>query len=182
MEEYQNLPEGEEKPKLTKNEKKLEKYKDDMDAIDLKTEDYANGINQDRSCTDFMCLLVFGAFFVAMLGITGYTISKGNVDKMVAPVDYNLNFCGFGDRADYQKLYFIYAGILEAEDILEKGVCMTKCPEQGTEVDVSTVHPDDKSVVETYNQYYSNYGTPTGAYKSKSVIDYCLPIPSALRA
>ena len=33
--EYNELPEGEEKPKLTKNEKKLEKYKEDMEGINL---------------------------------------------------------------------------------------------------------------------------------------------------
>lgn len=95
------MPGDEEKPKLTKNEKKLDKYKTDMEAIDLNREDYAKGINQDRQCTDMLCLLVFGGFLLAMVGITGYTIKEGNVNQMIAPVDYDLNLCGFGDRADY---------------------------------------------------------------------------------
>ena len=83
-ENYQDLPGEENAPKQTKNEKKLAKYKDDMDAIDLNKETYANGINQDRSCTDFMCLIVFLTFLAAMAGLTIFTISKGNIDKMVA--------------------------------------------------------------------------------------------------
>lgn len=131
MEYYEELP-AEEKPKLTKQEKKLAKYKDDMDAISLNRDTYANGINQDRSCTDFLCLIVFGVFLLAMGGITAYTIAKGNVDKMVAPIDRNLNFCGFGERADYQKLYFAYEGVYDTTDILNKGVCMKSCPAQGS--------------------------------------------------
>ena len=127
---YENLPGEEEKPKMTKNEKKLDKYKTDMEEIDLNRESYANGINQDRQCTDMLCLLVFGAFLLAMVGITGYTIKEGNVNQMIAPVDYAHNLCGFGERADYQKLYFAYQGYTEADDILNLGICMKTCPEQ----------------------------------------------------
>ena len=130
-----------------------------------------------------LCLLVFAGFLLAMMGVTGYTISKGNVNQMIAPVDYNHNLCGFGARADYQKLYFAYEGVTEASDILNKGVCMKTCPEQGSKIDVaeSNIHPDDVAVINSYNNYYANRGTPTGAYKSKSVIDYCLPLPGAFK-
>ena len=100
-ENYENLP-GDEKPvKMTKNEKKLDKYKEDMEAISLNKDTYANGINQDRSCTDFLCLIVFLAFVGTMVGLTGYTIAKGNINMMIAPVDKHSNLCGFGERADF---------------------------------------------------------------------------------
>ena len=175
MENYEELP-AEEKPKLTKQEKKLAKYKDDMDAISLDADTYKNGINEDRSCTDFFCLVVFGVFFVAMVAITGYTMKEGNVDKMVAPVDMHLNFCGFGDRAEYQKLYFAYEGITESADLLNKGICMKSCPARHAQIDTANVHPDDKTYINNYNDYYS--GENSGAYASKSVIDYCIPVPS----
>lgn len=152
-----------------------------MESIELDKETYANGINQDRQCTDFLCLMVFGAFLMAMLGITGYTIKEGNVNQMIAPVDMNLNFCGFGDRADYQKLYFAYEGTMDAVNFLNRGICMKACPAQGAEIslEASNVHPDDKAYVEGYNTYYS--GNDGGAYKSKSVIDYCIPTPTAFK-
>lgn len=169
--------------KLTKNEKKLEKYKDDMDSINLEKDKYANGINQDRSCTDFFCLIVFLAFLGAMGGVTMYGISQGQVDKMIAPIDMHLNFCGIeGLRADYQKLYFTDLTVSSATQILNSGICMKTCPEQGAKIDTANVHPDDVYTVNAYNNKYATIGTPTGTYASKSVIDYCIPNPTAFKA
>lgn len=154
-ENYQDLPAEEQAPKQSKNEKKLAKYKDDMDGINLEKETYANGINQDRSCTDFFCLIVFLAFVGTMVGLTGYTIAKGNINMMVAPVDTHLNLCGFGERADYQKLYFAYEGALDASEILDSGICMKTCPAKGSKISTDSVHPDDVTLIGHYNGYYS---------------------------
>jgi hypothetical protein len=141
------LPGGDEPKKLTKQEKKLAKYKDDMDAVNLNKDDYANGINQNRSCTDFMCLIVFLVFLGAIGGVTIYSVKKGNVETMIAPIDTHLNFCGIeGPRAEYEKMYFTYYTTLttiSTSDILNSGICVKKCPVEGSEIEESNVHPDD---------------------------------------
>jgi hypothetical protein len=92
---------------MSRNERKLHKYKEDMDSISLEKDIYADGINKNRSCTDFFCRVVFLAFLGAMCGVTSYGFSQGQVEKIIAPIDKNLNFCGIeGPRAEYQKLYF----------------------------------------------------------------------------
>jgi hypothetical protein len=139
---------------LTKNEKKLEKYKDDMDAISLDKDAYANGINENRSCTDFFCLVVFLGFLATMCGVTVYGISQGQVAKIIAPVDMHYNFCGIeGPREDYQKLYFTNLRVSSASDILNSGICMKTCPVQGELINVSVnnIHPDDVSTIQDYN-------------------------------
>lgn len=186
MEEYQDLPGEEQQKKQTKQEKKLAKYKDDMDAITLDKDAYANGINQNRSCTDFFCLIVFLVFLGAMGAVTMYSVSQGNVDKMVAPIDMNKNFCGVagGAREGYQKLYFTDLSVTSAKDILNSGICLKACPTQGKAIDTSeaNVHPDDKEFIEKQNTAYADVGTPPNAYKSKSVMDYCIPDIKALEA
>jgi hypothetical protein len=118
-----------------------------------------------------------------MAGVTIFAISKGNLDMMIAPVDMHLNFCGIkgSDRQDFQKLYFSSMGVVtNSAEILNSGICMKTCPKPGSPIDSSAanVHSDDKARVDTYNEYYKSY-TPPYAYESKSVIDYCMPVPSA---
>jgi hypothetical protein len=64
-------------------------------------------------------------------------------------------------------------------DILDTGICMKACPHQGDPIDVNHVHPSDVARIEEYNNYYSNIGTPQYAYKSHSLIDFCVPNPGA---
>lgn len=45
---------------------------------------------------------------------------------------------------------------------------------------MSNIHPDDVSRINDYNTYYSS-NDRKGAYKSKSVIDYCIPTPTAFK-
>lgn len=55
---------------------------------------------------------------------------------------------------------------------------MKTCPDGGSKIDTANVHPNDVNTVNSYNNYYSDEG---GAYKSKSVIDYCIPTPTAFK-
>jgi hypothetical protein len=59
---------------------------------------------------------------------------------------------------------------------------MKTCPAQGEKIDTANVHPDDVQTINDYNTKYSNVGTPPFAYSSLSVIDYCIPNPSAFKA
>lgn len=59
---------------------------------------------------------------------------------------------------------------------------MKTCPEQHAKIstDVSNIHQDDVTRINSYNAYYSS-NDRAGAYKSKSVIDYCVPTPTAFK-
>lgn len=155
-----------------------------MECINLEKDIYADGINKNRSCTDLFCLVVFFAFLGTMCGVTSYGISQGQVDKLIAPIDMRNNFCGIegGKRAEFQKLYFTDLKAPNARDILSSGICMKTCPAQGEKIDTANVHPDDVTDIQDYNNYYNDVGTPPNAYKSQSVIDYCIPDISAFRA
>lgn len=45
------------------------------------------GLEWDRSCTDIICCIVFLAFMVAMLGVSGFAISNGDPMNIIAPFD-----------------------------------------------------------------------------------------------
>ena len=52
------------------------------------------GLVWDRSCTDIICCIVFLAFMVAMLGVSGFAISNGDPMNIIAPFDSVGNKCG----------------------------------------------------------------------------------------
>lgn len=49
---------------------------------------------KERKCTDILCLIVFIAYLGAMGFMTVYGFIKGDVDKLLAPLDGAGNFCG----------------------------------------------------------------------------------------
>jgi len=48
----------------------------------------------DRSCTDVLCCLIFVVFIIAMIGVSGWGIQKGDVYRILTPYDSNGNECG----------------------------------------------------------------------------------------
>lgn len=90
----------------------------------------SSGVVDDRSCTDLLCLLVFILFLGSMGFCTDYGIKNGDIDKMIAPIDGNGNFCGIDDYADYSNLYFTYLGV-DIDEIFDSAVCVKSCPSYG---------------------------------------------------
>lgn len=67
-----------------------------------------------------------------MLGCTIYGSTNGDVQKMMAPYDYQNRFCGIDALADYEKLYFTKVVADESQDpikvLFQNAVCVKKCP------------------------------------------------------
>lgn len=67
----------------------------------------ANGPVPDRGCTDLLCCLIFMAFLVGMVGVSGYGYLKGDPYLLLTPWDADSNGCGYSnDTLDYPFLYF----------------------------------------------------------------------------
>jgi hypothetical protein len=60
---------------------------------------------ENRGCTDICFLFVFLAFLGVMMGLFGYCISNGQIDKVLAPYDQNRHFCGYDGYEEYPYLY-----------------------------------------------------------------------------
>ena len=60
----------------------------------------------ERSCTDFLCGVVFLAFIASMFAVAIYGCIVGEPTKLIAPFDFDNRVCGFGEMKDYPKLYF----------------------------------------------------------------------------
>lgn len=41
----------------------------------------------ERGCTDLLCLIIFFAFVVSMFVVTVYSIRKGDMNKLMAPIN-----------------------------------------------------------------------------------------------
>lgn len=89
------------------------------------------GINRDRGCTDIFCLLFFWAFIGAMGYATVFGYKNGQVNKLTAPVDGGLNFCGFGEMDGYPKMLLTSFELSSGGEILRSGVCVKECPLEG---------------------------------------------------
>lgn len=64
------------------------------------------GMNYNRSCTDFLCLVLFLAFLASMVSIAIYSLVKGDPKALYKPYDGKSRICGFDeDVKDYGKLY-----------------------------------------------------------------------------
>jgi hypothetical protein len=70
---------------------KEERYKDDLDSFK------AGEFNKDRGCTDKIFLIIFLAFLGSMIFLTKMGLDKGNIQKLLAPLDGDLNFCGLAN-------------------------------------------------------------------------------------
>lgn len=76
------------------------KYDDDKDNFNVNDELKASGgycKYEQRSCTDFLFLIVFWVAmgFMLFLGIDG--LRKGDPERLMAPLDGDKKFCGSDD-------------------------------------------------------------------------------------
>lgn len=77
----------------TQEERLEDKYKERANE-----KQYVKDIKEikDRSCTDVLILLLFIFCLLSMFSVSIYTYIAGNLTKLKAPLDADLNFCGFG--------------------------------------------------------------------------------------
>jgi len=62
-----------------------------------------DGMNRDRGCTDIPCALVFIAFLGSMIYLTWMGYSKGEMPKLLAPINGDFTLCGWKNMTDPEK-------------------------------------------------------------------------------
>jgi len=88
-------------------------------------EELANGPMQKRGCTDILCCLLFIAFLGGMIGIAGYSLSRGNPNIIGRGYDTDKKICGYSEGyTDYPYLYFT----VPMNGYLNQTLCVKTCP------------------------------------------------------
>lgn len=99
---------------------------------------------KERWCTDILCCMIFLAYFVMTIAITGFALGKGEPTKLFTPFDSDGNKCGeigqtksigLGTR-DFTE--YKYKAFTELRAIAKGGVdpsvynavCVKKCPQE----------------------------------------------------
>lgn len=78
-----------------------------------------NGPVMDRECTDLICCLIFVAFLVGMIGVSGYGFARGDPNRFLMMWDADGNSCGNSTAVkDYPYLYFPMINLTEAQEVL----------------------------------------------------------------
>ena len=98
-----------------------------------------NGPVEDRSCTDVICCLVFLAFLVGLVGVSGYGLVYGDPMLFLTMWDADGNGCGASGNAteEYPYLYWPIIdldkakndkGQIDVKELLKFGTCVKECP------------------------------------------------------
>jgi len=160
------------KQKLSGDDAKRAKYGDDCAGFSVRNSGIENGLVTDRKCTDMLMLILFVAFLGAMGYVTAYANKHGDLDKLMAPLDGDDNFCGISAGfEDYGHLYITDLSIASVNGIFDTAVCVKECPQTNTTISCKTT-----SNVASCGQ---------GAYDTKQVLGYCFPrsnLPDSMKA
>ena len=94
----------------------------------------SNGLKEDRGCTDILCLLVWIAFLGSVVFLAVYGAKTGNIPKLIAPVNGDLQLCGAAsDFKTYKYLYFTNFQVQNIKNLFTSGVCVDECPSATTD-------------------------------------------------
>jgi hypothetical protein len=143
-----------------------DKYAEDTKNFSAKDLGLGNGVVKERGIADFLCLLIFIAFLSAMGFCTYWGNKHGQLEKLMAPLDGDDNFCGFTtgtlDLAEFPKLFITDLTFGTPKEIFKKGVCVKTCPQKG---DKLAFH--QTSVVKDMEK--------NAGYNTKQILGYCFP-------
>ena len=107
----------------------------------------SNGPVENRECTDLICCLVFLAFLVGMVGVSGYGLVYGDPNRFLIMWDSDGRGCGNDTAAiDYPYLYFPMINLTEIQsatdnpkaamrEALKYGTCVKECPSESSKVE-----------------------------------------------
>jgi len=112
---------------------------------DFKVEDHGmsteTGIQFNRGCTDFCCVIFFLVFVGCMFGVAIFGLIQGHPKAMMKPYDFTTEICGVNDTVkDYGKLYFTQLAPTWSQTadpkpleiarkiMFEEAVCVKACP------------------------------------------------------
>lgn len=96
-------------------------------------------------------LLLFVLALVAMVGLAFNGFKNGDIKKLTAPIDGDLEFCGLsGTKTEgYGKLYMANLEEKDLKRIFNYAVCVKECPTQADQIECvpTKMVPDCSSVV-----------------------------------
>mmetsp|Transcript_8407 Transcript_8407/g.14059 ORF Transcript_8407/g.14059 Transcript_8407/m.14059 type:complete len:166 (-) Transcript_8407:1439-1936(-) len=131
-----------------------------------------NGLVYERRTTDFAFLIIFVLFMLSMVGMGGYGLKKGNITKLLAPIDSDKNMCGVDhigwsqkNNKDYPKLYL--TNLKDIQNIFDYGVCVKSCPSDKSQ----PLECAETSKVQDCN----TESIQAQRFASKSIGGYCIP-------
>ena len=84
----------------------------------------------NRTCTDFICMVIFAAFWVFMIVGSIYGLRNGDLDKIAQPYDSVGSPCGTGNASNFGYLFFNAPQSLDLNN--RSTVCVKECPTSNT--------------------------------------------------
>jgi hypothetical protein len=137
-----------------KPKKRDTEAEDKAEAENFKAADFGvdpeRGFNDDRGCTDILCLIIFFAFLGSMGFLTSFAHKNGNTDLMFASFDGDKIMCGFDEKNvrlnpddeyfEYTKLFlsdltFVNGrGLSGINKIFDSSVCVKECPKTDSKI------------------------------------------------
>ena len=154
----------------SRGERKRLKYLSEVEAFDVKGKSQIRGgLVMDRKCTDLLCLAIFTACIAAMVGLSFYGYTRGNIFKLIGGLDGDHFICG-GEAGyeTYNKLYLTdLGGGVEIRQIFQYGVCVKQCPTKANfQLDCRPTSKVQNCNDPSLQQY---------AYDTINIAGYCMP-------
>jgi len=127
-----------------------------------------DGPLNDRKCTDLLCLLVFGVFWVGMISIGITAISKGHPMDLTRVYDQNGIACGVNDTQANKYLLFTHTSDAVYPFKLTSSICIDRCPKDQEDYSSANCYsagsqnpcPDDANNYPT-QEYFGKFCVPT---------------------
>lgn len=90
---------------------------------EIKEEELKDGaILENRSCTDILCIFVFGIFLIGWIVVISVAFAKGNPDYIILPTNNRGELCGVKHLSNYSNYY------VPLPQRYTYGFCVYKCP------------------------------------------------------
>jgi len=124
----------------------------------------AKGMIESRSTTDILFLILIIAMWVAMSGVGGDAVNKGNIYRLIGPINDQGKICGIDSGySAVSRLYYVTTSGM--------GVCVSSCPD--TAALATSVDPSDYyclNVMESYFSTQANYAVAKTTY----ITNFCM--------
>ena len=143
----------------------------------------AKGMIESRSTTDILFLILIIAMWVAMSGVGGDAVNKGNIYRLIGPINDQGKICGIDSGFSHlSRLYYVTTSGM--------GVCMHHCPD--TAALATSTDPSDyyclnaqetnfvaaaasgSSYAVAKTLYIQNYCWSSGSYDASLTSSTCL--------
>jgi solute carrier family 44 protein 1 (choline transporter-like protein)/choline transporter-like protein 2/4/5 len=125
---FELMKEGGDEGSYRKVPSKEERYKEDLEKFK------ACEFKKERGCTDILWLILYLLFLGSMIFLTNMGLQKGNIDKLLAPIDGDFKFCGIANETEGYN-YTEFPQLLITDwttenvfNVFKSAVCVNQCP------------------------------------------------------